>query len=70
MLPRMRRAVAGMAIAWHALGQSLEAVRLWNYLLERDKGYSDADWVQMEHAWNTVLTNEVRGLLLDIETEQ
>lgn len=69
MLPRMRRAVAGMAIAWHALGQSLEASRLWNHLLERDMGYNDADWVQVEHAWNATLTNEVRGLLLDLDTE-
>lgn len=68
--PWMRRAVAGMAIAQHALGQTVESVRLWEHLLERNESYDDANWVQTEHNWNALLTDEVRGLLTDLHTSR
>ena len=62
-LPRLRRAVAGMAVACHALGETAKAVMLWDTLLQRNSHYQDANWVQAEHAWSPTLTDEGRGLL-------
>ncbi|MEM6527793.1 MAG: tetratricopeptide repeat protein, partial [Chloroflexota bacterium] len=67
MVPRLRRAVAGMAIALHALGRTLDSINVWNHLLEQDTCYYDANWVQAEHDWSMALTNEVRGLLADLD---
>ena len=68
--PLMRRAVAGMAVAQHALGQTMESVQLWEHLLERNESYDDASWVQAEHNWDVLLTDEVRGLLADLHTNR
>lgn len=68
--PMLRRAVAGMAIARHALGETLESIRLWQILLALNTQYEDANWVAVEHAWDPVLTDEVRGLLADLDTNQ
>lgn len=68
--PRMRRAVAGMAVSQHVLGKVSEANRLWATLLEWNNGYEDANWVQMEHDWDAGLTNAVRGLLANYHTNQ
>ncbi|MEO0565123.1 MAG: hypothetical protein AAF125_23650 [Chloroflexota bacterium] len=59
-----------MAVACHALGQQANALRLWEELLQRDSHYDDANWVQAEHAWSASLTEEVRGLLADLNANR
>ncbi len=68
--PMLRRAVAGMAIARHALGETLESIRLWKLLLALNTQYEDASWVADEHAWAPALADEVRGLLADLDTNR
>lgn len=67
--PHLRRAIAGMAVAFHALGQRVRAISLWQELMMQNSGYEDAAWVEHEHAWDPILTHEVQGLLADLQTD-
>jgi tetratricopeptide (TPR) repeat protein len=68
--PLLRRAIAGMAVACHALGEKAKALMLWEALLERNSGYQNAAWVENEHAWDGSLIAEVRGLLASLNANQ
>jgi tetratricopeptide (TPR) repeat protein len=48
-------AVAGIAIAHHALGQVDEALKLWRGLVEADSHFQEADWLEKEYGWTAPL---------------
>ena len=44
--------IAGMAIAYHALGDVEKAKRLWNSLMGINSNYRNAAWVQATLNWS------------------
>jgi tetratricopeptide (TPR) repeat protein len=59
-------ALAGMAIAHHALGQREDAVRLWGLLLGLNKRYRDPNWFQKQLHWDDILMRQAQALLADL----
>jgi tetratricopeptide (TPR) repeat protein len=57
------KARAVEAINQHALGNSAEARRLWQGLVELDEGYKDAEWVGKELNWAEPLVEEARKVI-------
>jgi tetratricopeptide (TPR) repeat protein len=63
LLPEKGSTLAAMALAYHALGQVEEAVKIWQGLIEKDVQYRDAGWARQEHTWPDALVEEARKLL-------
>jgi tetratricopeptide (TPR) repeat protein len=55
--------LAGLAITYHALGQTDHAKQLWQSLVAEEADYQHADWVQRAHLWAEPLVEEARKLI-------
>jgi tetratricopeptide (TPR) repeat protein len=63
IMPAFNIVLAGLAINHQMLGQVREAKRLWQYLIDYDKRYADADLIAEIWSWSPKLAEEARKLI-------
>lgn len=56
-------AIAGMALTHHAMEETEEALRLWNWLIERDRNYADATWAGEVFDWDDSIVERAQELV-------
>jgi tetratricopeptide (TPR) repeat protein len=60
-------AIAGIAIALHALKQYDEAYKLWRSLVNAKNNYADPNWVKERLNWNEPLAQEAAEIIAEIQ---
>ena len=56
-------AIAGQAIACHALGEIDQARQFWQGLIAHNAHFRDLDWVRQELAWDAPLVDEAQKVI-------
>ncbi|MDQ7035278.1 MAG: tetratricopeptide repeat protein [Anaerolineae bacterium] len=56
--PQERLLIGGFAITLHALGNSEEAKKLWQGMVDTDRRYLDAKWVGEQMLWPESMIEE------------
>ncbi len=63
VMPTFNLVLAGLAVTHHALGQTWEAKRLWQYLVHYDKRYADAAVMAEVWSWSPEMVDAARKLI-------